>query len=66
MLGINGTVDWDLNPSSVIGGVEGQSLNLDLFLKCTSMRYALHMGGARDSCGELHNRQAFLEFICKL
>lgn len=70
MLGINrgspGTVEWDLNPTNVIEGVEGQSLNLDLFLKCTSMRYARHRDGARDGCLELHNRQTFLEFICKL
>lgn len=69
MLGINcgspGTVEWDRNPSSVIrGGIEGQSLDLDLFLKCTSMRYPLHTGGAGDRVREqeLHNRRTFLEF----
>lgn len=46
------------------GGIEGQSLDLDLFLKCTSMRYALHTGGAGDRVREqeLHNRRTFLEF----
>lgn len=57
--------------------MEGQSVPSDLFLKRIPPPepggHTPSTGGARDGCrdladvsGPLHNRQAFLEFICEL